>query len=447
MDLRKRILYPVLAITILWSGCEKFLDEKPRRSLTVPETIEDFQALLDLYPTINTTDPPCAEISSGDFYLSEADIASRSEFERGMYLWQKGNIYGETSAEWNNVYKPIYFANTVIEGASKYGKATTAWNNVRGQAHYLRARCYLQAAGIWALAFDGATADTDLGLPLRLNTDFNEPSKRSTLRQTYTQIEKDLKMAIALLDPQPIHVMRSSKAAAYGLLARSYLLMRNYQQASLYADSSLMLKHDLEDFNLLNATLNYPFLQFNKEVLTFSNMAAPTALSTSRAKIVPELMDMYTAADLRKSVYFRSNNNGTFHFRGSYSGTNALFSGVATNEIYLISAECKARLAKIDESLAQLNQLLVTRYIKNQYVPITERNAEVLLNIILLERRKELVMRGMRWVDVKRLNKEGRNIILKRTYNGVEYVLQPNEARYALPLPEDVIALTGMPQN
>ncbi|RYG09732.1 MAG: RagB/SusD family nutrient uptake outer membrane protein [Chitinophagaceae bacterium] len=437
----------LLFTTFVFNGCKKFLDEKPRRSLTVPETLADFQALLDLYPTVNSADPPSAEVSGADFYLTDADISARPAHERAMYLWLGGNIYGETSAEWNNVFRPVYFANTAIEGAEKYGNNSTEWNNLKGQAHYLRAKCFLQAASLWALAFDNSSADKDLGIPLRLSTDFNELSKRSTVRETYAQIERDLKQAIKLLSVQPLHVMRSSKPAAYGLMARTYLFMRNYKEAALYADSSLMLKRDLEDFNLLNATLAYPFVPYSKEVITFSNMTSPSSLSTSRAKVVPELLAMYADSDLRKSVYFRSNGNGTFHFRGSYNGNNALFSGVSTNEMYIISAECHARSGNVIKALEMLNGLLVMRYRKNQFVAITEANATALLEIILNERRKELPMRGLRWMDVKRLNKEGRGMVLSRTWAGTTYSLAANDPRFALPLPEDIVALTSMPQN
>lgn len=56
-------------------------------------------------------------------------------------------------------------------------------------------------------------------------------------------------------------------------------------------------------------------------------------------------------------------------------------------------------------------------------------------------------MRGLRWMDLKRLNKDSANIILTRQVNGQTYTLQPNDLRYALPLPEDIIQITGMQQN
>jgi hypothetical protein len=56
-------------------------------------------------------------------------------------------------------------------------------------------------------------------------------------------------------------------------------------------------------------------------------------------------------------------------------------------------------------------------------------------------------MRGLRWMDIKRLNKDGAKITLTRNVEGNTYTLPPNDLRYALPIPEEVISLTGMPQN
>jgi len=69
------------------------------------------------------------------------------------------------------------------------------------------------------------------------------------------------------------------------------------------------------------------------------------------------------------------------------------------------------------------------------------------LGTILNERRKELLFRGLRWSDVKRLNRDGAGIILSREINNQEFVLPPNDKRYAIALPEDVLEMTGMEQN
>ena len=63
------------------------------------------------------------------------------------------------------------------------------------------------------------------------------------------------------------------------------------------------------------------------------------------------------------------------------------------------------------------------------------------------KRRKELLFRGLRWADVKRYNREGANIVLSKTVNGKTFLLPPNDLRYAIAIPEDIIGMTGMPQN
>jgi hypothetical protein len=65
----------------------------------------------------------------------------------------------------------------------------------------------------------------------------------------------------------------------------------------------------------------------------------------------------------------------------------------------------------------------------------------------LQERRKELTMRGLRWIDIKRLNKEGGNITPKRFVDDKLILLPPNDDRYALQLPADLILNTGLQQN
>ena len=79
--------------------------------------------------------------------------------------------------------------------------------------------------------------------------------------------------------------------------------------------------------------------------------------------------------------------------------------------------------------------------------PYTASSAQSALALILTERRKELIFRNLRWMDIKRLNKEGANIWLKRIVAGQTYTLPANDNRFALALPSDIISMTGMPQN
>jgi len=67
---------------------------------------------------------------------------------------------------------------------------------------------------------------------------------------------------------------------------------------------------------------------------------------------------------------------------------------------------------------------------------------------ILVERRKELVLRNVRWFDLRRLNKDPRLAkTLLRKLNGQVYQLPPNDPRYTQYIPQSVIDLSGIEQN
>ncbi len=428
-------------------SCKKFLDEKSDAKLVVPASQKDLQALLDDYSRLNNAESSGMEISSDDYYLTFADWNPLGLEPRALHVWQAENIFDDFANDWANPYRTVYAANTVLEQIDKVERQPFAqWNNIKGQALYHRGKSFLTLLSGWSLAYDPITSNNDLGIPLRLHTDFNEVSVRSSVAQSYEQVLSDLKQAIELLPGTPVHVMRPSKPAAYGLMSRTLLFMRRYDQAELYADSALQLKSTLLDYNTLNAAATFPIPQFNVEVL-MENRFGSAPLNNSRAKIDSVLYASYATNDLRKTVFFRNNNNGTYGFKGSYEGGATFFVGVAVDEMYLIKAECLARRNAVPEAMAVLNSLLIKRWKAGTFIPFTATNKNDALQLILRERRKELLMRSLRWADVKRLNKEGHNMTMRRRLNNIDYILPPNDLRYALPIPEDIIELAGIPQN
>ncbi len=112
-----------------------------------------------------------------------------------------------------------------------------------------------------------------------------------------------------------------------------------------------------------------------------------------------------------------------------------------------MAAESYIRKGNIVEGLAKLNELSEKRWKIGTFIPFSASTQEDALEIVLTERRKELILRGLRWTDIKRLNLQGKNIVLNRNVNGQSYNLQPNDLKYAIAIPEDIIKLTGMQQN
>jgi len=447
----KNILLAFICFSLL--ACTKYLDVKPDQRLSVPGKLADLQALMENYTVLNNATMGVSESSADNYYLTYTDWASVTDdnFKR-LYTWEKDNVIPQANSlnEWYYTYQGIYYANTVLENIGKIkpiAADTAQWKNVLGQALFYRGRYFLHALSVWALAYDEKTATKDMGIPLRLNSNFNEQNIRASLEQSYQQVIKDLKEAAINLPVITSTPVRPNKAAAYGFLARMYLNMRKYNEAGLYADSCLQLYNKLLDFNTLNASASYPISQFNQEVIFEFGAGAPSLVNNSKAKIDTILYKLYESNDLRKTINFKKNNDGSYGYFGSYENNVNLFAGIATDEMYIIRAESSARAGNTSGAVTDLNTLLLKRYKTGTYINYTETDAAKVLEKVLAERRKELVMRDLRWMDIKRLNKEGYNIKQTRILNGITYELPPNDLRYALAIPEDVIALSGIQPN
>lgn len=440
-----------IALMVAFGSCKKYLDAKPDKVLVIPHTINDFQAILDFSSRMNEG-TSYGEASADNYYLSDEDYYALTDEVKKTYTWENFS-YSNYPNDWARVYDVIYPANLVLEGIGKITptlETQLAWNNVKGSALVFRALSLLQGAFIFCKAYDDETSDKDLGLVLRLSSDFNAPSKRSSVRQTYDRIIMDLKEAAPLLPSTPIHVMRPSKAAAYALLARTYLSMGKYDSCKKYSSLCLEIKDDLFDFNTINdINASSPFPQFNNEVIMVTLISSPVyySISQSFTQVDTALYNTYSEDDLRKSAFFEPSSIGN-NFKGSYSGTPwELFAGVATDEVFLMRAECYARKGEIQLALEDLNKIMESKWRAGLFVPFKTNSATEALQMILTERRKELIFRNLRWMDIKRLNREGANITLRRFVTGKIYTLPPNDNRYALPLPLDIINRTQIQQN
>lgn len=443
------VLVVLAILSTVLGGCNRFLDEKSDSNLATPTTLEDNQALLDRLSDVLSNFASSGMASGDEFYLSEADYkALEYQEDKRLYTWQKDYVSTNQGVgnDWAYCYKAIYISNAVLHNLDTY--AISGAENVRGQALALRAVRYLDAAQIWCLAYNSNTASTDLGLPLRLDPDMNTPSVRSSVEQTYDQILKDLHEAVELLPVKQVAVTRASKVTALGYLARTYLFMGDYEKALTYCLQALNLQNTLIDFNTLNTTDSYPIKDMNPEILLRATMRISGPVRFAVAKVPVNLYQSYSDNDLRKSIYFRVNPNGKVIFKGNYTGgSTGKMTGVIIDELYLIAAESYAHAGDITNSMKMLNDLLITRWKTGTFTDFTASSKEEALSLIKEERQKELLFRGLRWADLKRYNRDGAGVTLTRTVNGQTYMLPPSDLRYAIAIPEDIIKLTGMPQN
>lgn len=445
----KKILLLLFCSTALLS-CKKYLEIKSDKENVIPASLQDAQAILDNYQSVNSSHPALAAQSDDDFYLTDAYFNSISETNRAVYSWQKelGN-----SNDWRLAYSVVADANLALETVEKIdpqASQVSEWKKIKGAALFTRAYSFLELAQLFSEPYDKDNASQKLGIPLRLSSNINEPVYRSSMQQTYDRIIADLKRAAELLPLTNPPASRPSKPAAYAALARTFLFIQDYQQAGKYADSCLQLHNFLIDYNTLNTASATPFTRFNAEVIYQAVMATTSILGVNNMRIDSSLYQSYASNDLRRTLFFRSNGTGTVGFKGSYDGNTDTkhFSGIATDEILLIRAEAAARAGNKDSAMADLNRLLKTRWKTGLFTPLSATDATDALVKVLMERRKELLIRGIRWFDLRRLNKEPQfaKTLLRKISNQL-YELPPNDPRYTFYIPFDVIAISGMQQN
>jgi len=448
----KRFNYILIFSILIFTSCKKdWLEEKSDKSLVIPSTLEDCQLFLDNNSRLNSREPGIGDMGADDYYKIYNDWLSATEMERNIYTWNPSIFVTGISADWNSQYEKIYYSNAVLETLKKINKTPSnevQWNAVKGSALFFRAHGLYNIVNLYARPYHSTTAGSDLGVPIKLTADINEVVSRGTVQNVFDQILKDLTEASGLLPNMPDYKTRPSEAAVQGLLADVYLTMGNYDKALEYANACLAINSSLLNYNTLSQSSLTPFTRFNNEVIFHATQQAYGMTSSSTAYIDTVLLASYHNNDLRKVLFFRNRGVG-FTFKGNYNqSASNYFSGISTDEIFLIRAESFARKNLITEAMSDLNKLLITRWRSGTYVNMSALNQADALTKILSERRKELLFRGKRWMDLRRLNMDiSFAVTLTRNLNGVNFTLPPNDKKYVYPIPENEVRLTGLVQN
>lgn len=450
---RKNLLFKIIILlSIGMIACKKdFLEVRPN-SKKVQFSAADCQALLDNFDVMNALYPIDGEISSDDYYLRTPTYLGFIEpAMRDLYRWDPAaqRIMG---GGWVSPYNVVYNANLVLQvlqdDPAKLDQITI--NTLKGSALFFRAHTFYQIAQLYAKPYSQTTANQDLGIPVRTSPDLEVESQRGTVKQTYDRILQDLKDAASLLPITSALKSRPNRVAAFAALARTYLSMEDYNNAGNYADSCLKYYGTLIDYNTISKTSMTPFARFNDEVIFHSTTNAAQAVQPSSALVDTLLYQSYDNNDLRKVIFFKQVAAGR-RYTGNYNPVtnSAFFNGFATDEVYLIRAECYARNGKITEAMNDLNTLMKKRWLNTILYPIiVAGTADEALRKILEERRKELLFRGIRWSDLRRLNKDSRfEKTLIRNIDGTTYTLPPNDLRYVLLISQQVMNNANFEQN
>jgi len=460
----------ILLVTLFCSCGKKYLDLQQEKNQRVPTSLDDYQKLLDQTGVINQNCPVMFAnigadeywIPASQYYLTTGSLPAANQIN--AYIWADQIYVGkEVQIDWNFGYNAIYLTNLGLEYINKTPRTDSSgakWDRLKGSALFIRAFDFYNLAQLFSPVYSADNANLPLGISLRETSDPTVHVPRSTVGETYQKIVSDLNEALPLLNNQGANTFQAGKSAAYALLSRVYMQTGDYVSAEKAADSCLKIQPGLLDFNTLtiptvatSPTFSaYMFGANNPEMIYMANPYLTQLFSWYHADTT--LLRSYEPDDIRLKAYFSdtttSASANAIAFRGSYVGNSmtTYFCGLATDEIYLNRAECRARNQNTQGALDDLNLLRKARFTTGTYVPLQSTDVNQVMQWVLAERRKELVMRGTRWADLRRLNKETKYAAtLVRVLNDQRYELAPGSPKWVWPLPIEAISNGGYTQN
>lgn len=426
----------ICSLAFLLVACDGFLDEKPSKTIDTPDSLEALDALLNNSGSLNTY-PALPLMMGGEYFSDDAGITGLPPWQQNLYLWKADPFQVDDMIfDFRDSYNQIQDANVILENLEKIDSDEARKQEIKGTALFYRAHAYYNLSTLFLEGPNLEGTGQRFEIPVRRTTAMVLKSEYADLATVKQIIREDLDQAIALLPEQVAFPFRPSKKAAKALKARVYLSWEEYDTALEVSAELVEGGLELMDYKNIDAQRTYPFEQFNPEVLWqcriggYSFMYSQNSFQASR-----DLLSLYGEGDLRRTLYFINRSTGYVNFRGSYEGTISLFGGLAADEVFLIYAECLVRSGDLSKAAEIMNELLVNRH-KDGFEMLVFKDETSALKTILKERRKELVLRGLRWADLRRLNKDERfKTTLQRSYEGVMYELAPDSERYVLPVP------------
>ena len=439
------ILGSILFIaTLLQLSCKKEFLEVIPKGQAIAITTADYEKLLNanyLTTSFNASVYRGDEISGLQPYFDGmSDLVSRRMQRLFRYddrVYDNDQIPDEMTGESNYIRKLYLFNKIINEIMASNGGTEAQKHKILAEAKAGRAICNFMFLSDFTKPYNGATANTDLGIPKLIIADVNQKNfKRETLQQGYDLVIKDLTEALPDLGIVT-HRRKISKLVAEFYLARVYMAMNNYPAAKLHVDAAFLEKSksviplELYDFTvILNpddqeasgswfpdggfGLDNEPLAANNTEVIYNITSGWFQIQAVDAFVFSPETADLYDPMDRRLSLYspyeiFSSN----IHPKGMRRRTSGFFTGIDVGpslpDMYLMRAECKARTNDLAGAVADLELLREKRISGTAAAKVPSDIAssqQALVRFILDERIREFAITGLRWLDMRRLSQD-----------------------------------------
>lgn len=430
---------------------------------------------------------PITQKSADNFYSSETEIESAVT---GLYaMLQNGGLYGldiigvgevpgEDSFEeiaandagrfgqlddfstnaandlvsniWRQSYRGIQRANVVLNRIDPivYANAQTKTQRI-GEVKFIRALLYFNLVRLYG--------DVPLVVEETTNPSSFFGKGRTSAKDVYTQIEKDLNGAILNLDNSKVYG-RPAKGAALALLADVQMNQGNYQGAvtnlATIVNSNIYKLMPSTDkifgvANEKNAEVLFEIvfqsgIDGNREGSPAATQFRPSGVTgNAKGHNLPStsFVNMYDVADTRKKDYVGVNTaKNPFYYSTKYevSTTGVNDSGtdyyvIRYADVLLKYAEALNETNMTSEAAQYLNAVRNRAGLTNT----TASTKSEMAAAIDMERRSEFIGEGHRWFDLKRTGKAIETMNKWFADNGKNVVI--NQDNLILPIPQSQI--------
>lgn len=458
--MKKTTCLLLLAASLLTgtTSCKKYLDIRPYGKV-IPKTPEEFASLLhyrldriDRGEGADGIVGSAAQLAAWDGGYGDDFEASLAPSVLPTYI---GGYISSTAAyaPFNECYEIIRDCNLCIAGIS--AQSSKLGQNTLATAYALRGVAYYRLLRLYAEAPEAGHTAEQLGLPLILDVNIEARPQRATLQQTIEQVESDLKQAIQLGEELSVYLFTTDVARGY--LCRLYFWSEQWDKAEPIA-RELLAQHRLssgEDYKKetterTGALVGEQLLK-GERLSTVSLEYREAKSAIQQRPLSTRYLDAFPEAERATDIRYTSWVGKKRVVQKEF------FAGLRSSELQLILAESYYHQGKKTEALAALNDLRSKRI--SPYTPLTEatlptpatseiiqvdatgKELTPLLAAILRERRKELLLEGDRFFELKRNGSPER-----RTFaDGYSYVTQ--SYMYTLPLPPIDVFLSNLKQN
>lgn len=447
------------------TSCEDYTDVTPKGALVV-ETASQFYEMVSLpgrgYPINNF------QYLVDDQWMKESNVIGKTpnidiiNFTFDETTDRVSLMTG--SSFYNQAYTYINRWNTIISLVDNSKGDESTKQLAKAEAKIYRAYDHFLLVNHYAKGYDPQTAATDGGICIMDKFDLEAQPSKSTVAQVYDFIQKDIEDALPYLQEKPLDVYHPSLAFAYAFKAKVHLFKREIASAQAAAEKSLSYNNQIFDMVAYNKqggpnVVAVPAAN-NIEVLSYMYMTGYNEMNFAYQYIIsPELRTLFGTNDARFNLFFNTTSttnldqgSNTAYWATVYTKFFYPTVGMKTTEVYLMLAECFARENKFAEAVDILNKLRAKRILSgtvNLTVPATRKET---MELVINERRKELLFGFNRFFDLKRLNTEAEYAktitrvfpIVNKTVPQKTYTLQPNSRLYIIPFP--LSALTKNPK-